>query len=76
MNTDERPSIKLWNYVFENCGCQLIKHERAYSAFMTLAGYDYQEFALDEDSARIKLADSVFTNISVINWYKDKFNCA
>ena len=51
MNTDERPTIKLWNYIFENCNCQYIKHERAYSAFMTLAGYDYQEFELDEHSA-------------------------
>jgi len=76
MNTDERPSVKLWNYVFENCGCQFIKHERAYSAFMTLAGYDYQEFEPSEHSARVKLADKVFCNSMVIEWFKKKFDCA
>lgn len=34
-DNDENPSIVLWNYIFENCGCQYIKAERAYSAFIT-----------------------------------------
>lgn len=71
--SDERPAIKLWNYIFENCYCQYIKHERAYSAFITLCGYDYQEYELDEDSARIKLADSLFCRKHIIEWYQEKF---
>lgn len=75
-NTDERPAIKLWNYVFENCGCQYIESERAYSAFITLCGYDHQEYELDEHSTRVKLADSLFSKAHIVEWYKQKFNCA
>jgi hypothetical protein len=69
---DERTEIKLWNYVFENCGCQYIKHERAFSAFITVAGYDYQEYELDEHSARVKLADSIFCQSHIVEWYNKK----
>ena len=68
--------IKLWNYIFENCGCQYIKHDRAYSAFMTLCGYDHQEFELDEHSARVKLANKLSAMKHIVEWYKEKFNCA
>lgn len=69
---DEKIEIRLWNYVFENCRCQYIKSERAYSAFMTAAGYDYQEYELDEHSARVKLANALHCNIDVIEWFNKK----
>lgn len=69
---DERIQIVLWNYIFENCSCQYIKHERAYSAFMTLAGYDYQEYELSEHSAKVKLADKLFCSRRIIEWFEKK----
>ncbi len=69
---DESIEIRLWNYIFENCGCNYIKHERAYSAFITAAGYDYQEYELDEYSAKNKLAASLYCNPDVVKWYSNK----
>ena len=71
---DENPKICLWNYIFEKCGCQYIKNERAYSAFITLCGYDYQEYELDENDAKVKLADKLSRKEHILNWYKEKFN--
>lgn len=71
---DERPEICLWNYIFENCSCQYIKTERAYSAFITLFGYDYQEYQLNEHDAKIKLADKLSHKNNILDWYKNKFN--
>lgn len=70
---EERVEIRLWNHIFDNCGCQYIKHERAYSAFITVAGYDYQEYELDEDSAKIKLADTLSASKHIIKWYSKKY---
>lgn len=65
-------NIELWNYVFENCECDYIGSHRAYSAFITLAGYDYNEFELDKHRAKVKLADRVSVNADVLNWFKSK----
>ena len=70
---DERPEIKLWNYIYDNCGCQYIKAERAYSAFITLCGYDYQEYELFENDARVKLADVLSSKKHILKWYVNKY---
>lgn len=70
--SDERVEIKLWNWVFDNCGCLYILSERAYSAFITAAGNDYNDYQLDEHSAKIKLADRLSSTERVIAWYRQK----
>lgn len=47
---------EVYQYVLFKCGCNYIKHERAYSAFITLCGYDHQEYELSEKAAKTKLA--------------------
>lgn len=68
--SDERIQIVLWNYIYENCECNYIWTERAYSAFITIAGYDYQEYELDVHSAKVKLADSIFCSQRAIKWFQ------
>lgn len=72
--SDERPAIKLFNYIFDKCGCQYIKAERAYSAFITLCGYDHQEYELEEHSAKVKLAEKLSAMPHILEWYKKEFN--
>lgn len=66
---DEKPSICFWNYIFERCGCKYIKHERAYSAFITFNCYDYQEYELDEHAAKVKLADRLSRSEYLLKHY-------
>lgn len=72
MDNDERPSIVLWNYIFDKCKCQYIKSERAYSAFITLCGYDYQEYELDEHAAKVKLAERLHLVPHILEWFISK----
>lgn len=63
--------LALWLYIFENCEDQYIQSERAYSAYITVAGYDYQEYELTPDRARQKLADTLEINKGIIKWFNN-----
>ncbi len=65
-------SSKLYFYILKKCHCNYIESERAYSAFITLAGYDYQVYELDKFSARHKLASKLFNNRRVLDWFKER----
>lgn len=62
----------LWYYIYDTCGCKYIKHERAFSAYITLCGYDYQEFELDTESARKKLATRLSKVKHIREWFQAK----
>lgn len=60
-------NMAVYDHVINKCGCQYIKHERAFSAFITMRGYDWQEYGLTEHDAKKKLA----TNLSKSKYILD-----